>query len=175
MRGFPQMPGTHSIKHAGLCELARVDSRTDAGRRPRGHGRRSELRDLLLRQGEADEGETFGTASTCLFRRSPAHAAGAKMIHHELPRSVRSRSAHLGGEPVFKGTRVTLKTVLASLAEGATIAEILGDFPTLSEEDGRAAMALARPSARRLGNDVEGSCESRTARGRRTYRSARRH
>ncbi|MBI4486075.1 MAG: DUF433 domain-containing protein, partial [Acidobacteria bacterium] len=26
----------------------------------------------------------------------------------------------VGGEPVFKGTRVTLKTVLASLAEGAT-------------------------------------------------------
>lgn len=32
-----------------------------------------------------------------------------------------------GGEPVFKGTRVTLRTVLASLAEGATTAEILAD------------------------------------------------
>ena len=34
-----------------------------------------------------------------------------------------------GGEPVIKGTRVTLRTVLASLADGDTIAEILDDFP----------------------------------------------
>jgi len=53
----------------------------------------------------------------------------------------------VGGEPVFKGTRVTLRTVLASLAEGATTAEILADFPTLSEEDVRAAIAFAAISA----------------------------
>jgi uncharacterized protein (DUF433 family) len=53
----------------------------------------------------------------------------------------------VGGEPVLKGTRVTLRTVLASLAEGATTAEILADFPTLSEEDVRAAIAFAATSA----------------------------
>ena len=53
----------------------------------------------------------------------------------------------VGGEPVLKGTRVTLKTVLASLAEGATTADILADFPTLSEEDVRAAVAFAAASA----------------------------
>ena len=53
----------------------------------------------------------------------------------------------VNGEPVLKGTRVTLKTVLASLAEGATTAEILADFPTLSEEDVRAAIAFAAASA----------------------------
>ena len=52
-----------------------------------------------------------------------------------------------GGEPVFRGTRVTLRTVLASLAEGATSAEILADFPTLVEEDVRAAIAFAAASA----------------------------
>lgn len=52
-----------------------------------------------------------------------------------------------GGEAVLKGTRVTLRTVLASLAEGATTAEILADFPTLSEEDVRAAIAFAATSA----------------------------
>lgn len=44
-------------------------------------------------------------------------------------------------------TRVTLRTVLASLAEGASTAEILADFPTLSEEDVRAAIASAATSA----------------------------
>ena len=53
----------------------------------------------------------------------------------------------VGGEPVLKGTRVTLRTILASLAEGATTAEILADFPTLSEEDVRAAIAFAATSA----------------------------
>jgi uncharacterized protein (DUF433 family) len=53
----------------------------------------------------------------------------------------------VGGEPALKGTRVTLKTVLASLAEGATTAEILADFPTLAEEDIRAAIAFAAASA----------------------------
>jgi len=52
-----------------------------------------------------------------------------------------------GGEPVIRGTRVTLKTVLASLAEGASIADILADFPTLTEDGVRAAIAFAATSA----------------------------
>ena len=52
-----------------------------------------------------------------------------------------------GGEPVFKGTRVTLRTVLASLAEGAGIQDILDDFPTLTEDHVRAAIAFAAASA----------------------------
>src|SRR5947208_17092005 len=58
-----------------------------------------------------------------------------------------SNDSGVGNEPVLKGTRVTLKTVLASLAEGATRAEILADFPTLSEEDVRAAIAFVAGSA----------------------------
>ena len=52
-----------------------------------------------------------------------------------------------GGEPIIKETRVTLRTVLSSLAEGASIAEILADFPSLTEEDVRAAIAFAAASA----------------------------
>ena len=52
-----------------------------------------------------------------------------------------------GGEPVIRGTRVTIRTILASLAEGATIEEILKDFPTLTEEDVRAVIAFAAASA----------------------------
>lgn len=52
-----------------------------------------------------------------------------------------------GGQPVIKGTRVTLRTVLASLAEGAEIGEILVDFPSLTEEAVRAVIAFAATSA----------------------------
>jgi uncharacterized protein (DUF433 family) len=48
-----------------------------------------------------------------------------------------------GGEAVIKGTRVTLRTVLASLAEGATVDTILQDFPTLTEADVRSTIAFA--------------------------------
>lgn len=52
-----------------------------------------------------------------------------------------------GGEPVVKGTRVMIRTILASLAEGASIQEILEDFPTLTENDVRAVIAFAAASA----------------------------
>ncbi|MBP7778403.1 MAG: DUF433 domain-containing protein [Acidobacteria bacterium] len=52
-----------------------------------------------------------------------------------------------GGDAVIRGTRVTLRTILASLAEGATIEQILGDFPTLTVDDVRAAIAFAAASA----------------------------
>ena len=48
-----------------------------------------------------------------------------------------------GGEPVFKGTRVTLRTVLASLAAGDTAEGILGSFPSLKPEDIQAAIAFS--------------------------------
>jgi uncharacterized protein (DUF433 family) len=52
------------------------------------------------------------------------------------------------GQAVIKGTRVTLRTVLASLAEGATTEEILENFPTMNEADVRAAIAFAAAAAR---------------------------
>ncbi|MSU41451.1 MAG: DUF433 domain-containing protein [Pedosphaera sp.] len=51
------------------------------------------------------------------------------------------------GETVIKGTRVTLRTLLASLAEGASMEEILADFPTVSREALRAVIAFAAVSA----------------------------
>jgi uncharacterized protein (DUF433 family) len=52
-----------------------------------------------------------------------------------------------GGELVVKGTRVTVRTLLASLAEGASVEEILADFPTVSREAMRAVIAFAASSA----------------------------
>ena len=52
-----------------------------------------------------------------------------------------------GGQPVIRGTRVPLRTVLASLAEGASVEEIVADFPTVSAEQVRAVIAFAAASA----------------------------
>jgi uncharacterized protein (DUF433 family) len=52
-----------------------------------------------------------------------------------------------GGELVVKGTRVTVRTLLASLAEGGTQEEIIADFPTVSAAGLRAVVAFAAASA----------------------------
>lgn len=52
-----------------------------------------------------------------------------------------------GGEPVIRGTRVTLRTVLASLADGDTVQEIVAAFPTLAEGDVIGVIAFAATSA----------------------------
>jgi len=52
-----------------------------------------------------------------------------------------------GGEPIIKGTRVTLRTVLASLAEGDAPEDIINDFPTLTIQDVTAVIAFAAASA----------------------------
>ena len=56
--------------------------------------------------------------------------------------------ATCGGETVFRGTRVLLRAVLADLADGASVSEILTDFPSLTEQQVRAAIAFAAAAAR---------------------------
>lgn len=53
-----------------------------------------------------------------------------------------------GGQPVIRGTRVLLKTILASLADGDRIEDILHAFPTLKKEDVTAVIAFAAASAK---------------------------
>jgi len=49
------------------------------------------------------------------------------------------------GKPVIRGTRITVELILHKLAEGATEAEMLEDYPHLTPEDIRAAIATRRP------------------------------
>ncbi len=53
-----------------------------------------------------------------------------------------------GGDIILKGTRVTLRTVLASLADGSSFEQILEDFPSLTEDQVRAVVAFAAASAK---------------------------
>ncbi|MBI5091698.1 MAG: DUF433 domain-containing protein [Candidatus Hydrogenedentes bacterium] len=48
-----------------------------------------------------------------------------------------------GGRPCIRGMRIRVKDVLDMLAEGATPAEILADFPDLEAADIQACIAYA--------------------------------
>jgi uncharacterized protein (DUF433 family) len=54
------------------------------------------------------------------------------------------------GKPCIRGMRITVTDVLKYLAGGMTIAEIIADFPELTEEDIRACLAFAADRERRL-------------------------
>jgi uncharacterized protein (DUF433 family) len=51
-----------------------------------------------------------------------------------------------GGQPVIRGTRVLVRTVLGYLAHGAQASEIVAEFPTITDEDVRAVIAFAAAS-----------------------------
>ena len=52
-------------------------------------------------------------------------------------------SEQCGGRPCIRGMRIRVVDVLDMLAEGATEAEILHDFPDLEAADIRACLAYA--------------------------------
>lgn len=53
------------------------------------------------------------------------------------------------GQPCIRGLRITVQDILEYLASGMTPAEILADFPDLTEQDLRACMAYAADRERR--------------------------
>ncbi len=50
--------------------------------------------------------------------------------------------AIMGGMPCIRGTRIPVRMILDYFAEGATLHEILQQYPQLTEEDVRAAIAF---------------------------------
>jgi uncharacterized protein (DUF433 family) len=49
----------------------------------------------------------------------------------------------MGGAPCIRGTRIPVTTVVAMLADGMTVAEIISDYPQLTDEDVRDALRYA--------------------------------
>ncbi len=55
-----------------------------------------------------------------------------------------------GGKPCIRRMRITIYDVLGWLAEGMSFAEILDDFPELTEEDIKACLEFAADREHRL-------------------------
>jgi uncharacterized protein (DUF433 family) len=55
-----------------------------------------------------------------------------------------------GGRPCIRGLRIAVSDVLGWLAAGMSHAEIIADYPELTEEDIRAALAYAADRERRV-------------------------
>ena len=54
---------------------------------------------------------------------------------------IESKSKVCHGKPCIKGTRIMVSVILDNLAEGLTLEEIVREYPPLTEENVRAALA----------------------------------
>ena len=54
----------------------------------------------------------------------------------------------MGGVPCIRGMRFPVATVVGMVAEGLTVAQILGDHPDLEADDIRAALEYAAEAVR---------------------------
>jgi uncharacterized protein (DUF433 family) len=68
--------------------------------------------------------------------------------YNKLLKRVVAKPGVSGGEPCIRGTRIHIAVILDSLAEGPSPREITEHFPSLTEEDVRAAVAFAAELSR---------------------------
>lgn len=61
----------------------------------------------------------------------------------ELTDLISIDSEILGGQPVFKGTRVPIETLFDHLEAGVSLEEFIDDFPTVSKEKAVAVLEIA--------------------------------
>lgn len=56
---------------------------------------------------------------------------------------IESTPGILGGKPCIKGTRISVELILETIASGASIADILREFPRLTQEAVQEAIRYA--------------------------------
>ncbi len=120
---------------------------------------------LSRKGGEAKSLEfARGVCSQCvrLFRhrafvvrcRLPAVIGVSDMLqdamHSAYEHIITQEPGKRGGRPCIRGMRVTVADILGWLAAGMSHDEIIADFPELTEEDIRAALAYAADRERRI-------------------------
>ena len=62
------------------------------------------------------------------------------VVRHER---IVSDPAIMVGKPTIKGTRITVELILEDLGSGATVEDVLADYPHLSRDDVLAALRFA--------------------------------
>ncbi len=70
------------------------------------------------------------------------------MVREELLRRISIDPQVCFGKPCIRGHRIWVSLILDLLAEGATVADILGDYPQLEESDILACIAYGAEMSR---------------------------
>jgi uncharacterized protein (DUF433 family) len=65
------------------------------------------------------------------------------MTRRELLGRITANPAIFSGKPIIRGMRISVELILSLLAQGASIEDLLADYPNLEPEDIRACLAYA--------------------------------
>ena len=65
---------------------------------------------------------------------------------HDLLSRIATNPKVMLGKPVIRGTRLTVELVLEMLGHGATVEDVLAEYPGLAQEDVRACALYASRS-----------------------------
>jgi uncharacterized protein (DUF433 family) len=68
------------------------------------------------------------------------------MNDQEMLKRIEVNPEIMVGKPVIKGTRLTVEHILGLLADGATVLDILNEYPGLTEADVQACLHFASKS-----------------------------
>lgn len=68
------------------------------------------------------------------------------MIKKASQSVIQSSKDILGGEPVFRGTRVPVRTLIEYLKAGDRLEHFLKDFPTVSKKQALEVLTIAQES-----------------------------
>ncbi|NUM74964.1 DUF433 domain-containing protein [candidate division KSB1 bacterium] len=63
---------------------------------------------------------------------------------NDLLKRITFNSNIFGGKPIIRGMRISVEMILDLLSQGATVEELLEDYPALEAEDIRACLAYAK-------------------------------
>ncbi len=94
--------------------------------------RRKRLFDTIDQNPDADTVRADDYLIVDVARAREQLAARAEALR-EAERMIESTKGLVGGEPIFKGTRVPVRTIAAMKSQGASTAEIVEGYPSLTE------------------------------------------
>jgi uncharacterized protein (DUF433 family) len=132
-------------------------------------GARREIADSIQRSPKVDlMAIGNGTVLFVEFKTARRKIEGQlKQLAH-IEEMVVSDPEIMRGTPVFRGTRIPVDLVADMLAQGATVEEILGGYPTLSKEKIAIAPLYVRAFPRR-GRPGRRPWQGKKARGRKSF------
>ena len=74
---------------------------------------------------------------------TPSLASASPAEEHRLAQCVESDPARMGGEPIFRGTRVPVKSLFDHLSAGDSLETFLDDFPGVTRDQVQTVVELA--------------------------------
>jgi uncharacterized protein (DUF433 family) len=93
-------------------------------------------------------GNSHDTAEVAIVTLVKYHWAGASKMNYQ--NIITIEPGKRGGRPCIRGMRIAVSDVLGWLAAGMSHAEIMRDFPEITEEDIRACLGFAADRERRV-------------------------